>query len=53
MNINILFKVIDFTDPISVEVAENLSKEVYLKHVGMIVDTLVSTLYQLSKDLDK
>lgn len=46
MNINVLFKVTDFIDPVSVKIAENLSKEAYLKHVGMIVDTLVSTLHK-------
>lgn len=46
MNINVLFKVDTFTDPISVKVAKNLSIEEYQKHIGAILDTLVSTLHK-------
>lgn len=46
MNIHVLFKVDTLTDPITVKVAKNLSIEVYQKHIGMISDTLVSTLHK-------
>lgn len=46
MNINVLFKVDTFTDPISVKVAKNLSIEEYQKHIGAILDTLVTALHK-------
>nr|DAO22612.1 MAG TPA: hypothetical protein [Caudoviricetes sp.] len=46
MNITVLFRVVDFTDPISIQVAKNLTKETYLKRVSMVIDTLANTLHK-------